>query len=213
MLLAVERDFERLQTRIRSNCGEYDAYPLVSDVVFSIAPLALHPDRSAVAATLAFWRSISGAISFDRGCSPQTAGAIRAFLSPISVHVTSIDLKPSRLAAGHRSGLLGTEIKGCSDRQDLLIRFSEDAVGAYFSPTEAIISSNCVVFAKYRSANAIAAWFPFIAGAMLLSEDFLLSSITIPYSKEKLSDCERASFEAARQLLASCAIHLRLQAE
>lgn len=210
MLLSIERDFERLETRVRPTCSEYDGQPLIEEAVLGAAPLTLHPDRGAVAATLLFHRYVSGTLAFDRGCSPHAAEGIRSFLHPISVHVTSIDLKPSRLTIGHRSGVLDNDANGGSRTGGVSLRFPLDGVGAYFSSTEVVVASNFTLFSVSASKDSIGAQYPLLAAAVLLSEDLLLREIVMSRPSGEMTIGDHRSFEAAERLLSTCGIQLNL---
>lgn len=205
MQLTIERDLERLHTRITSTRDAYDGYPRVDALFFTGAPLTLHSDRAATAAVLLFGRSISGLLSFNSGCSAQCAEAIRRFLSPIAVHVTSVNLVPSRIVESDRRLALDSSHSSCH----LVFRVSDDGVGAYFSSSEVIITSNFAALDE-PSTDRVVSLFGKVAAAVLFTEDLFVSEIALPLKRGDLTDAEATSYRRARTLLSASGLRLLL---
>lgn len=95
---------ESVHARATLRCipEEYDATPPVSELYLDCVPVALNPERLAIAAYLAFGHWASGDFQLPRKLGPNTAAAIERDLSHVSIRPGPIEYYPKPLEVGIR---------------------------------------------------------------------------------------------------------------
>ena len=213
MLVSVDLDAKTLRSVVSAVPDEYDGTPLLSDVFFDAAPLQCHTDRMAVAGALLFSKYISGVLTFNFECHPETAASLQDFFSPVSVSVLSIDLKPRPIVAGDVKVMLDradhafgpTQVLRHNDHMSF--RLASNGVGSFFSPRQVVIATNAPVLTT-EDERSVFAWTPLVAGAVLFADDLFISHIILPFHYDRLSRDEQSSFARLKSVLQTVKISL-----
>ncbi|NOJ60389.1 hypothetical protein [Arthrobacter sp. 260] len=195
--------------------GSYDSHPLISNLLIDYIPRLVGNPRISVAFTLAFSSSISGEIEFPSKVGPELAAGVQRLLEPTAVSVTPIDLEPSQFTYGENVFVLNY----ASDTQPevtwagfdsprcigLNLTDMSDSFSAQYRNEVLSVPTNAGLFATMNNLGQFSHE-PFIAVAVMLSEDYDVGTIRLP--KGTLLD---ENLRRVGMLLQTCGMNLELQ--
>lgn len=175
--------------------GEYDAAPPVASLLLDHQPQALHPDRVALAAHLAFGRSTSGVLELPTPCSPAMAAAIRRDSDGVVDAVQPVELYPKGLPAGSVTAHLTDTLDGFSDprRAGIAVLPSHAFNGALRTLTSVAVASNAFLLARDEHDAR-----PALAVAVLLAEDAAVDALVLDVPEDEETARLAALLGAAR---------------
>lgn len=174
--------------------GEIDGYPLVGKLAVGAAPVTLTADRLAVASVLAFSAYQSGQLTLDKPISALTAKTISNFFAPRWTHVTP--LHPSNLPIPRGHVVLyvapeGNDIEapdGCDIT--LSVQRSDWATGIHSIGDTVSIASNAWMH-TVGEPQSFEYYLPFLAVAVLFSEDLSVDRIVLPKNVQRDASMQR----------------------
>lgn len=182
----------------------YDGALWLRELWLDRRPVAMHQDRIAVAATLAFGRKAANELTLESAISPGTAQAIKNFNSNLSLNVSPVDYNQKRFPEGSNalrvvgddsSAALANSVEA---RREMSIRVlrSDRFAGSLMSMESLSISSNAFIF-DVNAAEQGEKGFARLAVGVLFAED--LGADTIFYEGTAIP-------ETVRDLLISCGL-------
>ena len=143
----------------------YDGTPWIKELWVDRSPIALHPDRVAIAAALVFGREVAGDLNFERPISIGAAESIKEFCNAPSLNVSPIDYEQRPFANGDgKMEILhnAISIPGSTHFLDsrsfsLSVMPSDQYSGSLISSNNLIVSSNAYLHdarsQKYQNAS------------------------------------------------------------
>lgn len=191
MIFTWERESPTGACALTAEAEDYDGFPKHPTLLTDMVPRSVSADRLAVAFVLAFRPYISGRIRFPYDVHPETASAICDFLSPTAIFISGIDFIPIEIPRS--SGLFVVNPEGAytvdrswrgfdSDRvTELRIASMADSFSHHFNDDLLIVPTNAASFGDEDQDSELRI-LPYIANAVLLSEDFDVGTIRLPIS-------------------------------
>lgn len=189
MIFTWERESPTGTCVLKAAAEDYDGYPTQSVLVTDMVPRTVSADRLAVAFVLAFRPYLSGGIKFPYEVHPETASAICEFLAPASVFISGIDFKPDRIPHGPGIFALNPDGRYSVDRTwrgfdssrviELQLSSVSESFSHNFSDDLLVVPTNAATFVA-DTPDTQPAIFPYMASAVLLSEDFDIGTIRVP---------------------------------
>lgn len=185
-----ERESATGACALKAAAEEYDGYPTPSVLVTDIVPRTVSADRLAVAFVLAFRPYISGEVRFPYEVHPETASAICDFLAPTTVFVAGINFVPDIIPNG--PGIFALNPGGSFDIDrswrgfdskrviELELASVSESFSHNFSDDLLRVPTNAPAFAA-ECLDSELAILPYLASAVLLSEDFDIGIIRLPF--------------------------------
>lgn len=179
--------------------GDYDGYPVPALMTTDMVPRAVSPDRLAVAFVLAFHPFISGELSFPYGIHPEVASAVGEFMQPSTVFISEIDFKVAVIPSGSNvfainpGGQYEVDSSWIDFDSERIIELNLPSVSDSFSHSfhndVLTVPTNAAVF--FHSGDQLASFAPYIAAAVLLSEDFDVGIIHLPFGDPRTAASTR----------------------
>lgn len=189
--------------------GEIDGYPRISNIAVDTAPAKLTADRLAVASALGFHRYQSGQLTLDQPISALTAKTIEQFFAPRWTHVVPVHPSNLPIPRGHAVMFLSPE--GGDHQVPEGIDFTLEVTrrdrtrGIQDKGNLIAIASNAWMHAE-GDANSLEYYFPFLAVAVIFSEDLAVDRIVLP----KGVIAEEQALYKVRALLACAGLGLQI---
>lgn len=181
--------------------SEYDALPPVDTLQVDFTPVAVNPDRLAVAAYLAFGAYSSGEFVLPQKFSPATAEAMEQDSAPVQLRPYPVEYYPKALTVGQATASLSFELGALADGSALVVLPADRYNGMITSPNKLLVSSNAFLFDALGSEEAgIRAR---LAVAVLFAEDLGIDTFTVDGSS--IAPTER---QALVRLLSACRLGL-----
>jgi len=194
-----ERESPTGSCALMADPGDYDGYPLPALLTTDMVPRTVSPDRLAVAFVLAFHPFISGEVSFPYGIHPEVASAVGEFVKPSTVFISDIDFKVAIIPSGGNVFAVnpGGQYEVSSSWVDfdsertieLNLPSVSDSFSHSFHNDVLTVPTNAAVF--YTNGDELASFAPYIAAAVLLSEDFDVGTIYLPFSDPRTAASQR----------------------
>lgn len=192
MIFTWERESATGACALAAAPEDYDGYPKHATFVTDMVPRSVSPDRLAVAFILAFRPYISGAVRFPYSVHPETAEAIRNYLTPTAVFFSEINFEPENIPHGSGAFVLNPEGDYAVDRTwsgfenlritELRLEHMNASFSHYFRDDLLIVPTNAASIVSEEPDPELRL-LPYLASAVLLSEDFDIGIIRLPVSK------------------------------
>lgn len=211
------RENDNSYCEVVAELGEYDAYLPASALLIDHIPRLVSKDRLTAAFTLAFMRYSSGQIDYGHGVSPEMAESIEQIFLPSRVRIGNVDFVPKNYTTG--SNIFSININGkysisrdwhdFSDPRVIELNLTEmcDDFSSSFHSDVLRVPTNAHILARSSNGCDLSIG-PFLAVALLLSEDFDIGGFRVPASL--ISSAEVGSI---RDLLRTCGITIELLAD
>jgi hypothetical protein len=189
LIFTWERESSTGACALRAVAEDYDGFPKHPTLFTDMVPRSVSADRLAVAFVLAFRPFISGGVRFPYDIHPETASAIRDYLAPTTVFISGVDFTPT--AIPQSTGVFAVNPEGdyVVDRSwrgfdsnrviELRIASMGDGFSHHFSDDLLIVPTNASSLGT-EVLDVEARALPYIASAVLLSEDFDIGIIRLP---------------------------------
>ncbi|WP_192477326.1 hypothetical protein [Arthrobacter sp. AET 35A] len=177
-------------------------------------PLLVSNDRLAVACALAFGSYAGGNLSFIHPISTEMASAISRLFRPAVLQPGPIDYEPRAIAYGQNTFLMAigensgvTPVwKGHGHTREFALQLPSmsEAFSSSFIDDRLTVPTNAhyLSSARYPDDQAL---LPYIAQAVLLSEDFDVGTISLPSGTVR-----NDTIRSVGALLASCGLKIRI---
>lgn len=176
----------------------YDGVPWIRELWMDRAPVALHPDRVAVAAALVFGRDAVGDLEFELPVSIGVAESIKAFCRAPSLNVTPVDYEQRPFADGSgRMEVVTNSFSGSGqphfldDRTlTLSVMRSDQYAGSLISSNGLLVSSNAYLHDAQTHRREGTAYGSLAVG-VLFAEDLGLDScstsgVSLPFDASEM---------------------------
>jgi hypothetical protein len=194
-----ERESPTGSCALMADPGDYDGHPMPALLSTDMVPRTVSPDRLAVAFVLAFHPFISGEVSFPYGIHPEVASAVGEFMKPTTVFISDIDFKVAIIPSGGNTFAInpGGQYQVNPSWKDfdseraieLNLPSVSDSFSHNFHNDVLTVPTNAAAF--YADSNKLAGAAPYIAVAVLLSEDFDVGTIRLPFGDPQTAASQR----------------------
>lgn len=178
------------QVGFHAELQEYDADPPVESLLLDHAPVAMNPEREAIAAYLAFGHWSSGDLQLPHRLGPNTAAAIERDIRHVAVRPGPIEYYPKPLELGIREVHVGFDASYVrDDPATIAVLPGSGWTGALRTLRSIAISSNAFALDMAASQD-FAAIRARLAVAVLFAAD--ISADTLVLTASDLPETERS---------------------
>lgn len=167
--------------------GEYDGVPATDTLSTDRGPLIIQDDVLALAGFLAFAPYCSGPITLPRSVSPELARAMEAFLDPVWIQVSPLEVEARKAPQGEGFAFLST-IAGTDpllpnawgQPRNVTFRVLDSSRwnGSLVTTDQLIVGSNAGILGRLGPRKF--ARLPSISTALLFMESFRCSTLVVP---------------------------------
>jgi hypothetical protein len=166
-----------------------------------IVPSTVSPDRLAASFVLAFYRFVSGEVTFPYEIHPEMASAISEFMKPSTLFISGIDFKAAIIPTGagtfaiNPGGKYAVEPSWDGFDSERVIALNFPSVGDSFSHNfdSDVLTVPTNASAIYADGSEFANALPFVAAAVLLCEDFGIGTIRLPFEDPQTDGSRRTA--------------------
>lgn len=184
-----------------------DAFPLIETLDISQAVQTSSPDRSVVAAVLAFAPYLSGQQVFTDKFSSLTAELAQRFLEPVWTHFSPLHPGNLPIPRGTREVALRLRQESPTEQSELRLAAPNGESGVGYEPNSVVVTTNALDIDELGKSSSLHPSRAALAVAVLLAEDLNVATYVVSKETAKRLKLQRSVLE----LLNAVSIGVRVE--